>query len=41
MAYLACLVYIAVTYVRPGEIIPGWIGFPFLEIAAGSRSLPP
>jgi len=35
MAYLACLVYIAVTYVRPGEIIPGWIGFPFLEIAAG------
>ena len=35
MAYLACLIYIAITYIRPGEIIPGWIGFPFLEIAAG------
>lgn len=35
MAYLACLIYVTVTYVRPGEIIPGWIGFPFLEIAAG------
>jgi len=34
MAYLACLIYVAITYVRPGEIIPGWIGFPFLEIAA-------
>jgi hypothetical protein len=31
MAYFACLLYIAVTYIRPGEIIPGWIGFPFLQ----------
>jgi O-antigen ligase len=35
MAYLACLLYIAVTYIRPGEIIPGWIGFPFLQFAGG------
>jgi putative inorganic carbon (hco3(-)) transporter len=33
MAYAACLLYLFVVYIRPGEIIPGWIGFPFLEIA--------
>jgi len=33
MAYLACLVYVGIIYIRPGEIIPGWLGFPFLQIA--------
>lgn len=33
MAYIACLVYIGIIYIRPGEIIPGWLGFPFLQIA--------
>jgi len=32
MTFVLCLLYIAVIYVRPGEIIPGWIGFPFVEI---------
>lgn len=36
MTYVLCLIYVAIIYIRPGEIIPGWIGFPFLQVAAGA-----
>lgn len=39
MTYLLGLVYLALIYVRPGEIIPGLIGFPFLEITTGAAAL--
>jgi O-Antigen ligase len=35
MTYLLALLYLICVYVRPGEIFPGWEGFPFLEILAG------
>ena len=34
MTYFLALLYLACVYVRPGEILPGWTGFPFLEILA-------
>ena len=32
MAIATVMLYIAVLYVRPGEIIPGWEGYPFAAI---------
>src|SRR4029077_4435599 len=32
MALATVLVYLAAVYIRPGEIIPGWEGFPFALI---------
>ena len=35
MTYVLALLYLIGVYVRPGEIIPGWEGFPFMGILAG------
>jgi hypothetical protein len=35
MAIASLLLYLAVFYIRPGEIIPGWEGIPFAEISGG------
>src|SRR6266540_835571 len=35
MTYMLALLYLIGVYVRPGEIIPGWEGFPFMGILAG------
>jgi len=34
MLFGAMLLYLGIVYIRPGEVLPGWIGFPFLHIAA-------
>jgi O-antigen ligase len=39
MTYALCLVYLAVIYTRPGEIIPGWEGYPFADIAGTAAGL--
>lgn len=33
MAYLLCLLYVVIVYVRPGEIVPAWAGQPIAQIA--------
>src|SRR6476469_1307732 len=35
MTFLLALLFLVFVYVRPGEIFPGWEGFPFLEILVG------
>ena len=32
--YLCLLLYVSMIYLRPGEILPSWAGFPFVEILA-------
>ena len=39
MTFALCAAYVAIIYVRPGEIIPGWAGFPFAEIAGLAAAL--
>ncbi|HVY61857.1 MAG TPA: O-antigen ligase family protein [Planctomycetota bacterium] len=33
--YLLALLYLTFIYVRPGELIPGWEGFPFVQVLSG------
>ena len=35
MTYALALLFLICVYVRPGDIIPGWEGFPFVQILAG------
>jgi len=33
MAYLLCLVYVVIVYVRPAEIVPQWASLPIAQTA--------
>lgn len=32
MTYVFCLIYVALIYVRPGEIVPQWAGLPIVQV---------
>jgi putative inorganic carbon (hco3(-)) transporter len=39
MTYLLTVLYMSCLYVRPGEVLPGWHDFPFLEVVAWVSAL--
>jgi putative inorganic carbon (hco3(-)) transporter len=39
MTYLLAVLYLSCLYVRPGEVLPGWHAFPFLEVLAWVSAL--
>jgi putative inorganic carbon (hco3(-)) transporter len=39
MTYILAVLYLSCLYVRPGEVLPGWYEFPFLEVLAWVSAL--
>ena len=39
MALAMVLLYLLVLYLRPGEVIAGWVGFPFAAITQTAATL--